>query len=303
MNKTREGLQILSASLLEECRDIVEAMRETSETLGLGLGWHYLLDLAWAARELQPTPGLLVLDAGAGLGAMQWWLADHGATVVSIDRKRRTQLPYLHRKLYPVQGLREGDLSPSSRLAALRAFLPSRYPRLWKQYPAKLRAAFRTLSVDSKTHGKGTIYIYNEDLRSLPEVASNSADAVVSISALEHNHPQELRDVVSELMRVLKPGGPLVATLAAARDKDWYHEPSGGWCYTEQSLRNLFDLPADCPSNYDHYDELFAALCDCAELRDNLADFHFRSGDNGMPWGVWNPVYQPVGVVKVKPVA
>jgi len=300
MNDPRGRLELLSVSLLDQHRDIVAEMLETSKTLGVQLGWHYLLDLSWAATELTPTPGVLIIAAGAGLGAMQWWLADHGATVISVDRERRTRLPYLHRKLYRVQGLREKDLSPSPRLAALRAFLPSRYPRLWRQYPAKLRAAFKTLSVDSEARAKGVIYIYNQDLRSLPEVASDSADAVVSISALEHNHPQELRDIVPELIRVLKPGGPLLATLAAARDRDWFHEPSGGWCYTEASLRDLFDLRSDCPSNYDRYDELFATIRDCAELRDNLADFYFRSGNNGMPWGVWDPQYQPVGVVKVK---
>jgi hypothetical protein len=35
-------------------------------------------------------------------------------------------------------------------------------------------------------------------------------------------------------------------------------------------------------------------------LRDNLASFYGRSGENGMPWGVWDPRYQPVGVCKVK---
>ena len=301
MNDTRERVQLLSVSLLEHCRDIVQEMRDTSGTLGLGLGWHYVLDLAWAARELQPTPELLILDAGAGLGTMQWWLADHGATVVSVDRESRAQLPYLHRKLYHVQGLRREDLSSSSLLVALRSFLPSRYPRLWKEYPAKLQAALKTLSIDDGPHGRGVIYIYNQDLRSLPEVASSSVDAVVSISALEHNRPEELRECIAELMRVLKPGGPLVATLAAARDKDWLHEPSQGWCHTDASLRKIFDLPPACPSNYDHYDELFEALFNCAELRDNLADFYFRSGDNGMPWGIWDPKYLPVGVVKVKP--
>ena len=28
----------------------------------------------------------------------------------------------------------------------------------------------------------------------------------------------------------------------------------------------------------------------------DLADFYFRSGDNGMPWGNWDPQYMPVGV-------
>jgi hypothetical protein len=37
-----------------------------------------------------------------------------------------------------------------------------------------------------------------------------------------------------------------------------------------------------------------------AELKNNLASFYFKSGENGMPWGEWNPEYQPVGVCKVK---
>jgi ubiquinone/menaquinone biosynthesis C-methylase UbiE len=106
--------------------------------------------------------------------------------------------------------------------------------------------------------------------------------------------------VVQELMRVLKPGGVLLATLTAGKDQDWWHEASSGWCYTDHTLRQLFDLPLDAPSNYGRYDELFAALKDCAELRDNLASFYFRSEDKGMPGGVWDPQYQPVGVCKVK---
>ena len=92
-----------------------------------------------------------------------------------------------------------------------------------------------------------------------------------------------------------------IATLGAAKEQDWFHEPSKGWCYTEATLRDIFDLPADCPSNYDRYDELFKSLRNCSELRDNLADFYFKSGNNGMPWGIWDPKYQPVGMVKVKP--
>ena len=65
---------------------------------------------------------------------------------------------------------------------------------------------------------------------------------------------------------------------------------------------SLFDFRLETPSNYDKYDEFFAALEDCAELRDNLASFYYKSPDNGMPWGIWNPKYQPVGVCKRKPI-
>jgi len=125
---------------------------------------------------------------------------------------------------------------------------------------------------------------------------------VVSVSALEHNTPQGLGVVVKELMRVLKPGGVLLATLTAGRDQDWWHEASSGWCYTDNTLRQIFDLPASVSSNYDRYDELFEKLRNCAELRDNLASFYFHDDRKGMPGGVWNPQYQPVGVCKIKSV-
>ena len=123
----------------------------------------------------------------------------------------------------------------------------------------------------------------------------------MALSSLEHNTPDELREVVVELMRVLKSGGKLLATLGAARENDWFHEQSKGWNYSEASLRGLFNLDTSTLTNYDQFDELFADLKDCAELRDNLAGFYSRSDDNGMPWGVWDPQYIPVGVCKVKP--
>ncbi len=162
------------------------------------------------------------------------------------------------------------------------------------------RGAGAALRMVAPSPGKGQVRIYNTDLGELDLVEDNSLDAVVAVSALEHNSPDGLRSVVSELLRVLKPGGVLMATLGAGRDQDWFHEPSKGWNYTDASLRNLFDLAPEAPSNYDRHDELMAALRGCSELRDHLAPFYFQSGDNGMPWGKWDPQYQPVGVVKVK---
>jgi SAM-dependent methyltransferase len=146
----------------------------------------------------------------------------------------------------------------------------------------------------------GEIVIYNQELGHLVDIPSNSVDLVVAVSSLEHNKPENLKLVVSELMRVLKPGGALLATLGAASEADWFHVPSKGWCYTEATLRSSFDLPPGTPSNYADYDRLFERLRTCDELRNNLASFYARSGDKGMPWGVWDPKYQPVGVAKIK---
>ncbi len=146
----------------------------------------------------------------------------------------------------------------------------------------------------------GTVFIYNHHLSPMADVPDNSVDAVVSISALEHNDADALRVIVRELMRVIRPGGKLVATVGAAKEMDWFHEPSKGWCYSEATIRDIFDLPNDCPSDYDRHDELLEMLRNCAELRDGLPSHYSQSANNGMPWGIWDPKYQPVGVVKVK---
>lgn len=274
-----DKIEILPVALLDEQRQRVNEILEIYKGLGLGLGWHYLLDLTWSMRELGVKPGDTVLDAGAGIGIIQWWLAKQGVNVISVDTRDRSDLDQRFRAWAPVKGVRPQDLKPLPR-SGLRRFLPSSDPKP----PA----------------GRGTISLYTQNLATMPDVPSNSVDAVVSISALEHNTPDGLRGVVKELMRVIKPGGRLVATLGAAKDKDWFHEPSHGWNYTAETLKDIFGLDPNTTSNYSQHDTLFEQLRNSEELKRLLDPYYSTSGDNGMPWGVWDPKYQVVGVVKTK---
>jgi SAM-dependent methyltransferase len=299
----QDCIEILSVDLLDRHRGRVEDLKRLAGSLGLEFGWHYLLDLTWILSLLGDADGLQVMDAGAGTGILQWYLAREGARVISVDRLSRAALPLRFRRRFRVEGLRgQVDLLPASRvfLRNFRRQAPGSWARRWLgRVAAQARDVWGWMQAPL---GEGCVLIYNQDLSQLVDIAADSLDAVVAVSALEHNTPEGLSAVVRELMRVLKPGGVLLATLTAARDQDWWHEASSGWCYSEGTLRRLFDLPPDAPSNYDRYDELFEALKNCAELRDNLARFYFLSEDKGMPGGVWNPQYQPVGVCKVKPV-
>ena len=296
-----DRLEVLSADLLDQYRSTVEEFQALARRLRIGLGWHYLLDLNWTAALLGSSKShAQVLDAGAGTGVIQWWLAGRGVDVISVDRRTRRNLATRFRQQYPVRGWRTKDLGPAPR-RDIREVMPSISPRRWPDYPQELAATLREWTGrNSMVPGSGTVFIYNQGLESMEDIADDSVDDIVSISALEHNSPAGLRVCVAEMMRILKPGGRIIATLGAAKDQDWLHGPSQGWCYTEATLREIFDLPDDCQCNYDSYDRLFQLLRDCRELRDNLADFYYQSDNNGMPWGRWDPQYQPVGVVKVK---
>jgi SAM-dependent methyltransferase len=285
-----DKLELLSVSLLDERREEVERLRRLAKGLALGLGWHYLLDLPWVLRELGGASGLRILDAGAGLGLLQWRLAEEGAHVLSVDRGGRELLPLQYRLRFVTRGQRPRDLRPFGIALAATLLRPARLARTLRALASGGAARCRA----------GVVVLYGQDLRHLADVDTGSIDAVVSISALEHNEPSDLACIVAELMRVLKPGGVLLATLGASAGEDWYHEPSSGWCYGEASLRRLFDLGPEVVSNFARYDELLEAMRACPELRDGLDRMYFRSGRNGMPWGVWDPRYLSVGVRKVK---
>jgi glycosyltransferase involved in cell wall biosynthesis/tetratricopeptide (TPR) repeat protein/SAM-dependent methyltransferase len=266
-----EVLELLSVDLLQQHQELVASFRHLAQSLDLVIGWHYLLDLAWIVSQIPNPSGMTILDAGAGTGLLQWWLAERGARVISVDRVPRKSLPVPFHERFRISGLQPTDWPVST--------------------PRDLPPAPST----------GEVIFHTHDLTDLSAIETGSVDAVVSVSALEHNSLEGLRDSVRELERMLRPEGLFLATISASNRSDWYHEPSKGWCLTETSLRQYFGLP-DAPSNFAHLDHIFSALRECAELRENLHPFYFQSGDNGMPWGVWDPRYQPVGIRKVKSV-
>jgi SAM-dependent methyltransferase len=295
-----DQLTVLPVGLLRTDADRAGELRELSAELHVPLGWHYLLDLIWASRQLEPVvPGSTLLDAGAGLGLMQWWLARRGARVVSVDRGRRDPSRRL-RAAAAVGAVRPGDIAP------LRPGIGRLLGVVRSPLPLAARALAAAGVIRDAALGEpdpaapGTVLFHRASLDDLSLLPDGSVETVVSISSLEHNPPERLEPILKELMRVLRPGGELVATVAGAAAEDWYHRPSDGWCYTEATLRRLFRLDESTPSNFEQWNVLFDELRSSAELREGLADFYFHSEENGMPGGRWDPQYQPVGVVKVK---
>jgi len=289
-------LEILSVDLLEEQAEIVESFRKLAGRLGIQLGWHYDLDLAWVGSKLNDPAKMHILDAGAGTGVLQWWLAERGAEVVSIDRLNRADLSGRFRLSYRVRGLSEDDLLPIWRAISVR-FSQSDLSLISRAKAASKALATAVLE-PIRPKAPGRITMHKSDLDDLSAFENATFDAVVSISAVEHNEIENIPAVISELERVLKPGGLLLVTMSAASDKDWFHEPSAGWCLTEESLRQIFSLPPGCGSNFSEYDSLFDEVRASKVLQQRMPPVAYESGSGGMPWGVWDPQYQPVGVKK-----
>lgn len=291
-----DRLELLSVSLLDTERAKIDELKNLAQSLKLEFGWHYLLDISWILKQIDNIAGRKIIDAGAGTGVIQWYLADQGASVISVDRESREYLASRFRRRFEVEGLRQEDLV-SAELSTGPA------GKTMKSFAADLvdQVRYGLDQVSNRKSGlTGKVIIYNQDLANLADIGDETVDTVVAVSSLEHNSPQGLQVVVEELMRVLKPGGALLATLGAARDDGWFHEPSQGWCYNEATLREIFHISSEVESNYDEYDLLIQQLIDNQELKNNLASFYFKSGDNGMPWGEWKPEYMPVGVRKEK---
>lgn len=294
----QDKIELLSVELLDEYRDLTDELKKFNFSLALASGWHYLLDWLWILREIDEIQGKKILDAGAGLGFLQWYLAQNGADLISVDRSNRRALPFHLKRKFQVEGFRLQDapltfgeyMNPFNAKADILVKV--------KGFLRGLVGWFQTFLLPQS---KGKVFLYQQDLRFLTDIPSNSIDMIVSISALEHNHPDVLKDVILELERILKPGGKMLVTISAARDKDWFFEPAQGWCYTEQTLKILFRLSDQASSNFDKYDFLMEKLRNSSEMRKFMTWYYYYSPRSGMPWGRWNPRYQPVGVMKVKP--
>ena len=295
-----DKIELLSVELLDQNRALVEALKKFSRSVRLELGWHYLLDLSWILSHLGSLSNKRIMDAGAGIGVLQWYLASQGAEVFSVDRISREALSLRFRRRFRVQGLRAKDLLTPSQVLWKRFNQKAKAP-FYRRWLVRASSPFRELlGWMHPPQGSGRVWIYNQDLAKLADIPNGSLDAVVSVSALEHNSQEGLKTVVKEILRALKPGGVLLATLTAGRDEDWWHEASKGWCYSAASLKRIFDLSPSTSSNYERYDESLESLRNCAELRDNLASFYSTTDQGGMPQGIWDPQYQPVGVCKIK---
>jgi glycosyltransferase involved in cell wall biosynthesis/MoaA/NifB/PqqE/SkfB family radical SAM enzyme/SAM-dependent methyltransferase len=292
-NNDRDALELLSISLIDEHREIADLIQRKSAELQVGLGWHYLLDLIWIIKNIRTLPqGSVVLDAGAGNGLLQFILADMGYRVVSADFSERV-IPHSCLERYTILQADSGKPYDNEYIRHLSTEFNTRHSGNEPMAPSD---ALLRDQIDQSQ--QGNLIYYRVDICAMDQIDDASIDCIVSVSALEHNSQENLIVAVRELERVLKPGGPMLITVSAADKEDWYHEQSKGWCFTDTTLTRLFSLQRP-RSNFNLYSRLFRELQSSTHLQQHLDPSYYRSGNNGMQWGRWDPQYQPVGIRKL----
>ena len=276
--KIENEMHILTEALVDESPQTALDVMGFSQKFQIQLGWHYLLDLSWILRRLQdlPVPSR-ILDAGAGNGLLQYILASMGHIVVSVDVFPRTApasatacipvrysaCPFVKKTSY--LSYRKGEVDHSAALPARATVQP------------------------------GEIEYHQACLDDLACLESGEFDAVVSVSALEHNSPEKIPQIMSELRRTAKCGAPMLLTISTSPEGG-EHAPSHSWLLTEHEIVQAYGMPQGYKSNFAQMAQISKEMQTPSRLHRWLASSYYRGGDNGMPWGKWAPQYLPMAL-------
>ena len=302
-------IQLLSDQLPTEHPEILAEIDLLREGLFKDIGWHYYVDLVWVISQLHKMglkPGSTLLDAGAGNGLLQFLLSFIGYHVLSLDFAPR-RFPFYIKRLFPIEVLTPAAPSQERYVEHL-AFARGNFGIIRKIGPYFFKRKFHLSSwfrlkeiLASRKNKPGTITVIQNDMRQMSQVDDQSVDAVVSVSAVEHLQPDQLTSVFTEFARVMKPEAPMILTTnASGTEEDWFHEPSQGWCFSQGSMAAWFGRASIFERRFSNFDNFLADYQKNDFLRQRLATFHFYSDKSGMPNGIWNPLYIPVGVVALR---
>lgn len=296
-------IELLDTNLLN--LDDFKVFQFWKKALAYQVGWHYPLDIIWLLKEIEKLglpKGATILDAGAGYGLSQFALAAQGYNIISIDLLPRKQLfPFtlLFRIKNSTSKYKHGNKSYIKHLLSFKVQDISFYKRVFIIFK-RLTSwnPFYFLKALIKRRGFGSIHFCQYDISNLNKIKTNSIDAVISVSAIEHiEKTNNIRKAVKEFHRVLKPGSCILITTSTTNKKSWFHKPSRGWCFSRKCLNQLFNV--DMKNNkWKNYQKVFNNIDKNYYLKNNIPDYYYYTKKCGLPYGKWEIVYLPVGIKK-----
>jgi ubiquinone/menaquinone biosynthesis C-methylase UbiE len=323
-NVIKDKIELLNAELLNDF-DKIKIIDHWLSVLNWPNGWHYDLDIIWILQhiELCRLPkGAVILDAGAGLGIMQFLLAASGYNVISLDFTSR-QIPLFSKGIFVIKNIerdlgayaheymsfmnyglnqkvglakRGGLLSLVKKLANMRNFEANVF-RLRSGFKQRFNISYFLEKMrDHSAFGK--ITFLRGTFNDIP-LEAGTVDALVSVSAFEHNTYKDMPESITEFLRVMRKGALAFITTSAAEHEDWYFEPPKAWNFTRETLIRWFQIPETAVS-FD-YSNAFQGIAHSNVLRRRISSFYKFSGENGLPYGNLNMMrYLPVGILKTK---
>jgi ubiquinone/menaquinone biosynthesis C-methylase UbiE len=314
-----EKIELLDVSLLNDNIKLKEIDRWL-KVLNWNNGWHYDLDIIWTLRNLETLnipPGATIIDAGAGLGVMQFILAARGYNVISLDFAER-KIPkyaegnfniecidrdlgdYTHEYMeFMTFGQRPAKQVSIPITSKIKAYIKQPSKIIYRISSSVRRRHnphyLRELRCDHAGYGKITFLrgIFND----MP-IEDNTAAALISISAFEHNTFEDMAGSVVEFNRVIKPGAHMIVTTSAAKERDWYYEPSKGWNFTRQTLSKWFGITDDVSFDYE---PTFMRIRSSNKMRKRISPYYRYSTQCGLPYAKLEDArYCPVGIIRAK---
>lgn len=117
-----------------------------------------------------------------------------------------------------------------------------------------------------------------------------SIDCIISTSAFEHNKPKRHHRLVNICMECLKPGGRLITTFAATKNKTRYFKKSQQWNLSAKDIKKIY---GENIINFNEYDDIWQRWHNHSSISN---DYKKRYGY----WGKDDPTFVSIGADIVK---
>lgn len=320
----QEKIELLDIGLLGD-KEKLKVIDRWLRVMNWPNGWHYDLDIIWVLRHIDQLglrKGSTIIDAGAGLGMTQFILAACGYNVLSLDFTSR-EIPRFSRKIFAIEKIDRGlggyaheymefmnygqkrSRPPISLQRAMLLLKKALDPKraglnfyLARHYLKQAVNLYYCLELMKDHSDFGKITFLRGTFNNIP-LPDSTADALVSVSAFEHNTYQDMLASISEFMRVVKKGSPLIITTSAADGQDWYFQAPKAWNFSKETLSSWFDIPQERVSF--NYRDTSRDIMNSPSLKGRISGFYKFRGENALPYGDLRQIrYIPVGIVKIK---
>jgi hypothetical protein len=285
----RGEIQLLDASLLADEKTLDE-LSYWFRVMNKPNGWHYDLDHIWILSELEKAaikPGATIVDAGAGQGILQYLLASRGYNVISLDFSPRT-IPQRTLGIFSIDGDGLTPIHYDHSYMRVIDYGGGKNSSLWKNVSmarVKKIPLYIGRNIRSRIYWlKERFFVNHEKYGHITYVRAPFhettlgdaiADAVVSVSAIEHADISLFRENIDSLARLLKPGSPMLLTTSAIKDeKSSYNETVAGWCFSRNDIAEL--LP-HCRIEFNE-DACENSLLNSPEFISRIDPYYFQKG-------------------------